>query len=563
MGIYSAIGRYTAMPPRDYVLILAGSVVLFALVVPAMMVAFLSPYLEGRFLWALMLLPVSCLFVVAFYPLRGELTFKREVEQKLPLFITHMTALASSGMSAKELLSKLSAIADYGDLSRDAGRIVRLIDDYRIGVSDACRLVAQNVRSEAESEFLQRLAHAVDVGESIEAFLTAEQEVVMEKYVLNCETAFKNLDYVRDMFIALVTGIVFMAVFIALVPMVTNQSPELMIGAVAVAFVCLEIPFLIIIKYFVPRDQIWFSWKHKRAQGMLTEADREHIRALLIGAAGSVLVALIVLPLPTDLALKLALIPVPLIMPSYFVLLEERKVVGRDALFESFIRALGESEGAGGRSISDSVRDLSLHRYGDLTENIRRLSQRLDTGIDQHASWQRFSAENDSNLIRMFSDMYVDSINNGASAERSGRYISRNLLRFIAMRAKRLTLASSFVGVLYGLILAISVTLWISIGIFSYMGSLGGELSSGSDALYGVQWFSQMLQTAEHSGGLLALLIIAMIVVHAVVSSVMLSELRGGSRACIGLHASGMIIVGCGVKLIVEAFMDIFLLGGG
>ena len=50
--------------------------------------------------------------------------------------------------------------------------------------------------------------------------------------------------------------------------------------------------------------------------------------------------------------------------------------------------------------------------------------------------------------------------------------ISNNAFRVLTIRKKRSVTASSFVGILYGVMISLAVTLYITIGIVDYMATM-------------------------------------------------------------------------------------------
>ena len=546
------------MKTSTYFIMLFVSIFAFGLVLPVILITFLGSVFTGATQFAVVAIPLFLVFVVAMYPLLVTSNEKRQIDNDLPLFVTRMAALSTSELPVERIFEVLSEMKEYGRLAEDSGRINRLITDYHMSASEACRFVAVRSPSSVESDFLQRLSHSLDVGERTERFLANEQDATMDEYTLKCHAVLQDVDTIKGIFVAIVTSLVFLAVFVSIIPILTSQSVEMLIISVLATFAGMEFLFLYIFYAKVPKDQLWYSWNDKYRNGHLTPKDKVLIFSVLIAVIITISFGFVLMPVQMPGALKLSILCLPAMIPGVMVLNEEKKIVKRDNMYGAFIRALGRSAEVSGQSMVESVNKLSLHKFGSLTEMIKNLSKRLFTRIDAPAAWGLFSAESSSNLIHKFNEMYVHSTANGAKPGPTSIFISNNLMKVLSVRKKRFLIASSFMGVIYGIMFSIAFTLWITIGIVDYISeTMNSLVIENTDLLPG--GFIDNLFASNIDTGLLSTMVLAMVVIHGVSSSIMLAILRGGNAVGSAIHFVGLVIVGAMSSFLVDLFMQVLL----
>jgi archaeal flagellar protein FlaJ len=197
-----------------------------------------------------------------------------------------------------------------------------------------------------------------------------------------------------------------------------------------------------------------------------------------------------------------------------------------------------------------------MHKFGPLTVMIKNLSKRLSMHINVVESWRHFAAETSSNLIDKFGDMYVLCIQNGSKPEPTATFISNNLFKVLTIRKRRMSIASSFVGVLYGIMVSLSVTLYITIGIVQFMGRMMSDLAvQNPDFVSG--GFLNTIFSASYSTQGIEYMAFAVLFTHALLSSLMLPMLKGGHLASSVVHFVALLWIGS-----VAAYVAGIMVGG-
>jgi flagellar protein FlaJ len=295
-------------------------------------------------------------------------------------------------------------------------------------------------------------------------------------------------------------------------------------------------------------------------RGQITDKDRLVFTSVLVAVLGIVLLSSIMIPSGLPPMFIASTIFLPALFPGVLIMREEKAIETRDNLFGAFIRSLGRSSQSSGSTMSDGVKRLAMHSFGPLTAMVKNLSKRLQLHISASDSWRHFAAESSSDLIDKFGEMYVTCIHNGSKAEPTSLFISNNMFRVLSIRKKRSQTASSFVGILYGVMISLAVTLYITVGIVGYM---GGVMSSVviEDTGSGSAFLSGLL-SANFDIGTIELMVFAVVIVHATLSSLMLPMIKGGHVVGSVVHFIALIWIASASSLISQSLIG-GMLGGG
>ncbi len=552
--------RDLKMEKDDYFKLVMFSTVLLGLIAPIMLTLLLAPYLSGPLLVLVYIIPIFGLFVVFMLPAVYTSRRKNEVEQNMPMFVTTMAALSTSDMPFDEVFYILSSKNEYGQLAKDAKQIYRLIKHYSVGGAEACRFVATRTSCQMEANFFNRLSHSLDVGEKLDKFMKNEHDVIMDEYILQAEGTLKDLDFVKEIYTGLTTSLIFTAVFVCLMPMFGSSAVEVLLIGVVFSFVAMESFFIYLLKTKVPKDQIWMGWRTKIKRGHVKDKDRIIFTSVAISIVGIILLSLIMLPSGLPPMFIASTIFLPVLFPGILILREEKAIEKRDNLFGAFIRSLGRSSESSGATMADSVKRLAMHTFGPLTAMVRNLSKRLALHINAAESWKHFASETSSDLIDKFGEMYVTSIHNGSKPEPSSMFISNNMFRVLSVRKKRSVTASSFVGILYGVMISLAVTLYITLGIVEYMSDMMSSVVIDDPGAVGGGFLNGLISTSFDMSAI-ETMVFSVILVHATLSSLMLPMIKGGHIVGSVTHFIALIWI-ASVASLVSKFLIGGLLGG-
>jgi flagellar protein FlaJ len=244
----------------------------------------------------------------------------------------------------------------------------------------------------------------------------------------------------------------------------------------------------------------------------------------------------------------------PLLIPGYYILIEETLVKKRDEYYAAFIRSLGGSAETRSIASTAALDKLRAHDFGPLTRNINDLYKRLMMRIDSIDSWRYFGAETGSELISKFSNMYVEGSMAGGRPKDASDIISDNFIRMVALRKKRYQSASSITGLLYGVAIAVAFPLYICIYVVDKVNSmiLTIEMPEGYRAV-------AILQSVAFDIDLLNMVVLVVILIHALISALIIRVIGGGHKVGALVHFVGIFWVATIVSIIVELLMRVLL----
>jgi len=140
------------------------------------------------------------------------------VHENIHLFITYIGAIASLDVSRVRVFTEAGKKEEYGEITKTINRIIYLAKDWELGFAKTCRKIASIEPSIIFSEFLDRLAAALDFGEPLDLFLFKEQRAVMDEYEMEYKKSLEWMDTLRDMYSSLMIAGAFVFVGAILLP---------------------------------------------------------------------------------------------------------------------------------------------------------------------------------------------------------------------------------------------------------------------------------------------------------------------------------------------------------
>jgi flagellar protein FlaJ len=464
-----------------------------------------------------------------------------------------MGALSTTDLSGMQLMGVISEKKEYEALSEEIKRLFTLMDHWHMSLPEACRFIAKRTPSEIFSDFLDRLAHAVESGEEMKYFLKNEQSAIMAEFSAMYEDRLNGVDIFRGVIVAVTVSLVFLICFAMILPMITGQDVTTITMGCLFMFALAEVVVAFGLKNSAPHDPIWDS------SGINTEAKRRIKRWFYISFVCCFITAIIALalyrayeiPIPFVVAISLT----PLVLGGWVVRKEENMIKRRDENYAAFIRSLGGATEARGGSIEDALRPLTEHDFGPLTQDIHRLFKRIKVHINSLMAWDIFSAETGSNLINKFTKMFTEAIYKGGNTKECGEIINDNFIKLINLRKKRYHSTSTFTGISYGLMAGIFFTLYATFGITGMVDVMFGGLALPREVFWG------FLSTPVNMG-MLSMILACIMVVHALISSIMIRFTDGGHLLNANIDFVAMIWIGAVVSSIAQRVLSMVMMTG-
>jgi flagellar protein FlaJ len=508
-------------------------VFILAIIFPFLILVIIPSVMQGFMLIGILLVPLALFSMVIIYPVSGLESKKKDIDNNIHYYITHMGVLATSQMSRVDLLLKLSQTEAYGYLAKETGRIYALIYYWHVSFPVACRFIANRTPSVLFSDFLDRMAHSVQAGQGFEDFVISEQTVVMNDFMTMYQDSLNSIDMIKEMFISMCMSLIFIVAFAIIMPIITGIDSLMLLGGAISIFIGTEFIILLYARSKVPSDRIWHTLEIE------TTADRRikwsmPISLLICIIVTGIVVAFTKLPTPIMFAVSLT----PLLLTGLIARHEENKIKRYDNNFGAFIRSLGGAAGSRSGLILESLKELTSHDFGPLSENVNNLYKRLKTRLNTMRSWEHFAAGTGSNLIERFATMFVEGTNVGGKPAIIGDIISKNFMSILSMRKLRYSSASSLIGVLYGLTAGIAATMFLSVSIIAMLAKLFSNVSI-PDIDIGIS----IAAIGASNIPLMTTMLMFMMVCHSLISAMLIRVVDGGHHFNTYTHFVGLVWV--------------------
>ncbi|MGC8913303.1 MAG: type II secretion system F family protein [Thermoplasmata archaeon] len=526
--------------PKDYILTRILPVFLFTAVM-IISIMILSPTLLQDWLYYLLFvgIPVFVCIYTILHPLIIYERLGKSIDEDMHLFVTRLGVLSVAYVTRKEIFDILGEMKEYRALAREVKKVYDLMSKWNIALQKACRLVAEMTPSVLFSDFLTRMAHAIETGESAEKFAENEQKATMEEFVVKYRASLNAVDIMNEVFTSFAIVVIFIFVFVFILPFLVGESAFLLLAGASLLFVLGEVFFLYFFATIVPGEHIW------QTSGIQTGREKRLNRIFSYSVLGVVLMVFPCAVLYVLWAVPLyVLVPIvfsPLAITGYLADKEEAIIVRRDENFPSFIRSLGSSAGAMGKETTYALKKLRQYRFGPLTKNIDDLYKRLNLRINKNYSWKLFGIESGSDLISKFNALYVEGTHIGGNPKTISQIISDNFLIILGLRKQKYQVSATTSGILYGLTVGITFPLYISLYLSYWIQKLMNSVAPPEEYP-----FLNILHGTVFNTFWLTIISIFVVSLHSFLSAYMLKILKGShpyvmlKHFCIMMWLSGV-----------------------
>jgi len=106
-----------------------------------------------------------------YYPFNKVSTRRKNIEVNLPFVLTHMGAIAESGVPPQVIFKLMAQFKEYGEVSNEMEKIVRNIDMFGIDPLTAVKEVAEKTPSDSLRQLLYGFVTTTESGGNIKTYL--------------------------------------------------------------------------------------------------------------------------------------------------------------------------------------------------------------------------------------------------------------------------------------------------------------------------------------------------------------------------------------------------------
>jgi flagellar protein FlaJ len=486
------------MPFGQYLLYFTLPAVIIGLIAGLSVWFSVSDSIEGVGAVGLVLMfPILAFLGTILYPVAQVSGEAIQIEQDMHMFMTRMGILSMGESAEKGMFDVLKEMGDYGALAHEIQAIETLVTKWHTNLPEAARIVGRQSPSEIWSDFLDRMAFSVEVGQPIGEFFTSENETFEQAYTTIYDARLEQLDTLRETFVSLTTtGLLLLVVAgLHLILFQTGSETdnwfEVIIRArwVLLAgglFGLLQIGAWYLFTLVIPDEDLFA--KHGFNTDQAIDMRRSWIFAGILAVIMFMVISIVFILFGTDILfaqwkyyglMVIAAMMSPLLAPSMITSQEEKRVRRRDDAFPEFIRAFGGTAQARAQEPSAMVKALSGIDFGALDESISNLEKRLSMRIDSDYSWDWFAADNNSMLVSRFTRVFIEGSSSTGMPGLVGDMVSQSTTTLLGLRQRREISANVMRSVSYGLLIAMIIALNITTSIISGLGETIASVAQG------------------------------------------------------------------------------------
>ena len=432
-----------------------------------------------------------------FYPVAQVSSEAIQIEQDMHMFMTRMGILSMGESAEKGMFDVLKEMGDYGELAHEIQAIETLVTKWHTNLPEAARIVGRQSPSAIWSDFLDRMAFSVEVGQPIGEFFTSENETFEQAYTTIYDARLEQLDTLREPFVSLTTPGLLIHVVAGLHLILFQTGAEtdnpfevilrarwvLLAGAL---FGLLQIGAWYLFTLVIPQEDLFA--KHGFNTEQAIDMRRSWIFAALLATMMIMMLMEVFITFGNTILfdqwnyfglLVIAALMSPLLAPALLIGQEEARVRRRDEAFPEFIRAFGGTAQARAQEPSAMVKALSGIDFGALDDSISNLEKRLSMRIDSDYSWDWFAADNNSMLVSRFTWIFIEGSSSTGEAGLVGDMVSQSTTSLLGLRQRRQISANVMRSVSYWLLIAMIIALNITTSIIAGLGETIASVAQG------------------------------------------------------------------------------------
>jgi len=177
------------------------------------------------FIFAPVALAVFCFAAFSFYPIQKADSRRKNIEINLPFVLTHMGAVAESGVPPYMIFKLLADFEEYGEVAKEMKKLVRNIDTFGIDPLTAIKELAERTPSKEFKQVLLGVVSTTESGGDVKSYLKTSGEQALFNWRIKREKFLQQLSAYAEFY----TGILIAAplFIIALFSVMGMISPTL------------------------------------------------------------------------------------------------------------------------------------------------------------------------------------------------------------------------------------------------------------------------------------------------------------------------------------------------
>jgi len=385
--------------------------------------------------------PFEGLFNIIFSIWNRFLEYKT-MGNEIMFISTYMASIITADITRPEIFSYTASRKEYKP-SIYFAKAEALVKNWGYSYAQSLRMAAEKVKHSVVKSMMNRYANAIDSGVPDDDFIATELITVRNVYRTTFEQGAEMLKKWGDAYIAMLLSGSLIAIIIMI--SVAIYAPDGIESALSSSYgiiIAISIFGISIMYQAVPDDpKIHMLPICSREQSVMRKIERPSIilsilAVILLGIAGInggvvfMIFGFILLPI------------------GVMAYIDDANVAARDEDFSSFIRSLGSIMGGKGITLYEALKEIDRKSLEHLDYFITSLQHKLNLGLNERLSWEKFVGETGSYLIYKYLNIFRDSVQLGGDADKVGKIVGASMLEQTLLRRKRDMLVKGFIVLL-------------------------------------------------------------------------------------------------------------------
>ena len=357
----------------------------------------------------------------------------------LLFMVTYMASITTAQATRPEIFAYTAGRKEYVSC-KYIERVEFFVKRWNYSYVQGLEIIAERVKNDMLRSMLHRFGNSMESGVPDEDFLNRELGTIRSVYRNSYEQGLEMLKKWSDAYIAMLfsgtlVGIIIMmsvAIFAPGDVQSTLFSSYMIVVGISV--------FGIVTMYrSVPSDDKTHNLlKGSKEQDLIHNLEKKVVPLAFLGG---IILAL----LSGNKGLSMLLIGLLLLPLGVIGYLDDQNIIKRDAEFTTFIRSLGAVMGGKGVTIANALGEIDRKSLETLEPFINGVYSKLNLGLDEHLTWERFLHECGSNLIYKYLNIFRDSVELGGKPDIIGQIVGSSMLEQVLLREKRNNVSMGFV----------------------------------------------------------------------------------------------------------------------
>jgi len=388
----------------------------------------------------------------------------KTVWHTMPYFLLYLLSCSYADISSLDLVRACNDTS-FGEITRIMKKIGSTVN-IGIDLSRSCEIIRKDARTPYFRDFLQRFAQIAKMGEDMTEFLSKEYNTFMTMYSSEMERSLTRLKRFTEAYSAILSSSVLIVLILIFTSLIWGGSLS-MVGTTIPLICVLYGVFCLVFYMGSPTVKLISAGpKEPKFERLLNLSKWIGRATIAINIAVGAILYLGLLP-PDIVMIAAALAGAPALIVGWLGLRASNKVQAVDERFSEFVTMLATSLSSMGTSMAFAFRDIAKLDFAGLSPFIKRMSGRLELGIDKKLSWKTFQKETSSELVRIHSEAFSEANSHGAPAKEYGPLIANSALFVISLRRRMEETAALMKGIAVPMTPILCAIMGLIMGIIS------------------------------------------------------------------------------------------------